>query len=112
MDWFRFKACLKCHGDLVFDEGDWLCLQCGTYYYTGLYRRPNRSQPQDHYRPGPPCREKDAALGQLQATFPFPGTSSSTILGALPSGAAGDVTHRENFASESYVTGFGPTISA
>ena len=40
MDRFRFKACLKCRGDLVLDEGDWLCLQCGTYYYTGLYQRP------------------------------------------------------------------------
>ena len=39
MDRFRFKACLKCRGDLVLDEGDWLCLQCGTYYYTGLYQR-------------------------------------------------------------------------
>jgi hypothetical protein len=35
---FRLKACVKCRGDLVLDEGDWLCLQCGTYYYTGLYR--------------------------------------------------------------------------
>ena len=33
---FRFAACLKCRGDLVYDEGDWLCLQCGVYYYTGL----------------------------------------------------------------------------
>ncbi len=38
MSWIRFKACVKCRGDLVLDEGDWLCLQCGTYYYTGLYR--------------------------------------------------------------------------
>lgn len=33
---FRLAACLKCRGDLVYDEGDWLCLQCGVYYYTGL----------------------------------------------------------------------------
>jgi hypothetical protein len=38
MNLFRLKACTKCRGDLVLDEGDWLCLQCGTYYYTGLYR--------------------------------------------------------------------------
>ena len=38
MTWFRFKKCLKCRGDLVLDDGDWLCLQCGTYYYTGLYQ--------------------------------------------------------------------------
>lgn len=37
MSWFRLKACPKCHGDLASDDGDWLCLQCGTYYYTGLY---------------------------------------------------------------------------
>lgn len=36
--WFRFKACVKCRGDLVLDHSDWLCLQCGTYYYTGLYQ--------------------------------------------------------------------------
>ena len=42
MNWFRLKACAKCKGDLVLDDGDWLCLQCGTYYYTGLYR----NQPQ------------------------------------------------------------------
>ena len=34
---FRLGACLKCQGDLLYDEGDWLCLQCGVYYYTGLY---------------------------------------------------------------------------
>ncbi len=22
----------------MLDEGDWLCLQCGKYYYTGLYQ--------------------------------------------------------------------------
>ncbi len=38
MNLFRLKACTKCRGDLVLDDGDWLCLQCGTYYYTGLYR--------------------------------------------------------------------------
>ena len=34
---YRLGACLKCHGDLAYDEGDWICLQCGVYYYTGLY---------------------------------------------------------------------------
>ena len=37
VSWFRLKACPKCRGDLASDEGDWICLQCGTYYYTGLY---------------------------------------------------------------------------
>ena len=40
---FRLGTCLKCRGDLVHDEGDWLCLQCGVYYYTDLLdRRENR----------------------------------------------------------------------
>ena len=38
MIWFRLKACVKCRGDLVLDDGDWLCLQCGRYYYTRLYQ--------------------------------------------------------------------------
>jgi len=38
VNWFRLKTCIKCQGDLAADEGDWICLQCGTYYYTGLYR--------------------------------------------------------------------------
>ena len=28
-----FKGCTKCGGDLIFDEGDWKCWQCGQYYY-------------------------------------------------------------------------------
>ena len=39
---FRFKACTKCGGDLALDDGDWLCLQCGKYYYVGLYQRRDR----------------------------------------------------------------------
>ncbi len=38
MNWFRLKTCIKCQGDLAADDGDWICLQCGTYYYTGLYQ--------------------------------------------------------------------------
>ena len=38
LNWFRLKACVKCRGDLVWDDGDWLCLQCGRYYYTRLYQ--------------------------------------------------------------------------
>ncbi len=41
MNWFRLKTCIKCQGDLAADEGDWICLQCGTYYYTGLYQLPS-----------------------------------------------------------------------
>ena len=42
MNWFRLKTCIKCQGDLAADEGDWICLQCGTYYYTGLYQLRSR----------------------------------------------------------------------
>lgn len=41
MNWFRLKTLIKCQGDLAADQGDWLCLQCGTYYYTGLYQLPS-----------------------------------------------------------------------
>ena len=34
---YRLGVCLKCRGDLAHDQGDWICLQCGVYYYTGLY---------------------------------------------------------------------------
>lgn len=37
MNLYWLGACLKCRGDLAYDDGDWHCLQCGVYYYTGLY---------------------------------------------------------------------------
>jgi len=43
VNWYRLKSCIKCQGDLAADNGDWLCLQCGTYYYTGLYRMPSHT---------------------------------------------------------------------
>ena len=27
------KGCSKCGGDLIYDAGDWKCMQCGQYYY-------------------------------------------------------------------------------
>lgn len=71
MNWFRLKACAKCQGDLVLDDGDWLCLQCGTYCYTALYRNqpqaPHSSEemsrwPQEN-RPAP-SEEKTQTLAQ------------------------------------------------
>ena len=35
---YRLKACRRCGGDLARDEGDWICLQCGSYSYVNLYR--------------------------------------------------------------------------
>jgi len=29
----RLKSCARCDGDLVLDEGEWRCWQCGHYYY-------------------------------------------------------------------------------
>ncbi|MDA0733084.1 MAG: hypothetical protein O2909_01450 [Chloroflexi bacterium] len=51
MPQFRFKACVKCGGDLAMDDGDWICLQCGTYYYVGLYQWPEVQHPgEDQHR--------------------------------------------------------------
>ena len=30
------KGCIRCHGDLFLDEGDWRCIQCAQYYYGAL----------------------------------------------------------------------------
>ena len=66
MNRFHLKACVKCHGDLVLDEGDWLCLQCGTYYYTGLYRKHVPTQlPQQPVEP--PLLEKTLRFDHLAA---------------------------------------------
>ena len=45
MNHYRLKACRRCGGDLVRDETDWICLQCGSYYYVGLYSEPFRPLP-------------------------------------------------------------------
>lgn len=66
MTWFRLKGCAKCGGDLMLEELDWLCLQCGTYYYTGLYQRKNGlKQPGSN---GPlPHQEKTTAVNGRHA---------------------------------------------
>lgn len=45
MNLYRLGVCLKCRGDLAYDDGDWICLQCGVYYYTGLYPETRPSSP-------------------------------------------------------------------
>lgn len=47
---FRLKGCKKCGGDLALDDGDWICLQCGTYYYVHLYPRVNHPSKWDSER--------------------------------------------------------------
>lgn len=41
MGYYRLRSCGKCGGDLARDDGDWICLQCGSYSYVGLYSRAN-----------------------------------------------------------------------
>jgi len=87
VNWFRLKTCIKCQGDLASDNNDWICLQCGTYYYTGLY------QLDPHIEDGPddgpqitnlcvsgqpPERPKQKLLGSL-ATPRFAATQSSKV---------------------------------
>ena len=77
MNQFRLKACPKCRGDLVFDEGDWRCLQCGTYYYTGLYRREDAL-----WWPPPDRRDwplEKAAAGALWPSPCFRGPALETV---------------------------------
>ena len=63
MELYRLKACTKCGGDLAYDEGDWICLQCGTYYYVGLYRRgPLRSPPRPEEWLGKEARKPGITL--------------------------------------------------
>ena len=38
----QLGSCLKCNGDLVCDEDELRCLQCGKYYYPG---RPKLDEP-------------------------------------------------------------------
>ena len=95
VNWFRFKACVKCRGDLVLDHSDWLCLQCGTYYYTGLYQQssPSDVEPKVNL---PPDEEKAAAAAILMPpgytrltgtgpSSPLPMTPRNCLYLAMPS---------------------------
>ena len=64
MNWFRLKGCVKCRGDLVWDDGDWLCLQCGRYYYTRLYQP--EAIPDWQWGQGP-GQHKEKATAQMPA---------------------------------------------
>lgn len=67
LNWFRLKACAKCGGDLAQDDGDWLCLQCGTYDYIGLYSI-NNLPPRPLLKP-PPGQKSWTDTGHWR-TFP------------------------------------------
>ena len=69
MNWFRLKSCIKCQGDLAADNGDWLCLQCGTYYYTGLYElHPRLGDGPKIVNPGVPEQPQEKLWGSVTAT--------------------------------------------
>ena len=82
MTWFRLKCCVKCGGDLVLDSGDWLCLQCGTYYYTGLYRRLDSSNCPRPNAPQPP--QERTWAGGLGADGLWPRNGMTTNLEGRP----------------------------
>lgn len=72
MTWFRLGGCSRCLGDLAYDDGDWICMQCGTYFYTGLYRR-----------------EYDTAGRPVEGAWPAEAEGSRNPGGASPAPAKG-----------------------
>ena len=36
MNYWRFKSCSRCNGDLILEDSEWRCLQCGHYYYPNV----------------------------------------------------------------------------
>lgn len=63
MNSYLLKGCRKCGGDLARDCGDWICLQCGSCYYVGLYRR------------GEPAAEPPGAAASQTFPVVLPGTA-------------------------------------
>lgn len=66
MNLYRLGACLKCRGDLAHGDGDWICLQCGTYYYIGLYPETRSDTPGDGLLL---LRQAQDEFGQAQDDF-------------------------------------------
>ena len=64
------------------DEGDWLCLQCGTYYYTGLYLRSHNDRPPEQGTT-PSHQGKGIASQRLVEGFAEPGATSLIMVGTL-----------------------------
>jgi hypothetical protein len=109
VNWFRLKACAKCEGDLVLDDGDWLCLQCGRYYYTGLYRNqaqaPHSSEEIGRWPPEnrpAPQTEKTRALAQS--------TSGPLKFGRAPT-APRSIHHLQRAAYADLVVRFSATAA-
>lgn len=93
----NMKACTKCGGDLALDQGDWLCLRCGTYYYTGLYRlaRPGKPQPWGENFSGSP-RPGSPAPGSPMPESRAPETKGWPAPAPAPSGQS-PAWERERF---------------
>ena len=91
MNWFRFKGCVKCGGDLALDQGDWLCLQCGTYYYVGLYQRPKHAEKPN---PQPPELPAQKALGAVPSG-PSAGLNRSLALAPQVNRTHGSAWHTD-----------------
>ena len=84
MNLFRFKGCVKCGGDLALDQGDWLCLQCGTYYYIGLYQKPGLYQRPAHPEKPDPQPPEPPAQKALAAVPSWPSASLNRSLALAP----------------------------
>ena len=87
MNWFRLKTCIKCQGDLAADQGDWLCLQCGTYYYTGLYQLPSHTG--DSVPPPDPITSRQPDERSLRAGIASSFTSLENTTADRPVAAMG-----------------------
>ena len=82
LNWFWLKACTKCGGDLAVDDGDWICLQCGTYYYTGLYQETWASIPlHPVLKPANTEDPGDVRRAQIGHTFKTYGFEVGSLLG-------------------------------
>lgn len=83
MNSYLLKGCRKCGGDLARDCGDWICLQCGSCYYVGLYRPESAAEP--------PAAAASPPFPIVLPGTALPGsepTRAAEKAAAVPSGAA------------------------
>ena len=80
----KVKGCNKCGGDLVLDESDWRCWQCGQYYYPGSPRAADHNGPEPSDRWSPqwsPERNGEPSNGPIDGANQ-PGTKQRRGYGA------------------------------
>ena len=70
------KGCTKCRGDLVFDDGEWKCFQCGRYVPTSPaadgrepYPKPLQMQASSEIRDGVSANGKTGIERQRQRDY-------------------------------------------